>query len=257
MILFDSHAHYDDRRFDGDRDTLLSGLKENGVGYVTNIGCDLPTSRKSVALAEKYPFMYAAVGVHPHNADDMVPSDIEELRKLLNHPRVKALGEIGLDYHYDNSPRMVQMERFAEQLALAAEENMPVVIHEREAARDCLDILAGFDAHKNGGVLHCYSGSAETARILLDRGFYLSFTGVITYSNARKSHEVIKMMPLDRLMIETDCPYLTPEPHRGKRNDSTMLRYTLSAMAEITGKTQEEIAEITTNNALRFYKIDR
>lgn len=257
MILFDSHAHYDDRRFDKDRDALLSGLPKNGIGYVTNIGADLPSSRRSVALAEKYSFIYAAVGVHPHNADDMVPQDLDELRKLLQHPKVKALGEIGLDYHYDHSPRMVQMERFAQQLELASQEGMPVAIHEREAARDCLDILSHFDAHKNGGVLHCFSGSLETAKVLIERGFYLSFTGVITFANARKSHEVIKWMPLDRLMIETDCPYLAPEPHRGKRNDSTMLHHTLEAAAEILGKPAEEIAAVTTENALRFYRINQ
>lgn len=253
MVLFDSHAHYDDRRFDADRDTLLRSLKSQGVGFVTNIGCDLPTSRKSIRLAEEYDFIYATVGVHPHNADEMVPSDIDDLEAMLSHPKVRALGEIGLDYHYDFSPRMVQMERFAQQLDLAQRLRCPVVIHEREATRDCLDILRRFDIAR--GVFHCYSGSLETAKLLVEWGWHLSFTGVLTYSNARKAREVVEWLPADRLMIETDCPYLTPEPFRGKRNDSGKLIHTLNAVAEIRGIAPEAAARITTENALRFYNI--
>jgi len=253
MQLFDSHAHYDDKRFDKDRDALLQSLPGHGVGYVTNIGCDVPTSRKSIALAERYGFIYATVGVHPHNADEMVPGDIETLEALMAHPKVRALGEIGLDYHYDFSPRMVQMERFAEQLDLAQRLRCPVVIHEREATRDCLDILRRFDIAK--GVFHCYSGSLETAKVLIDWGWHLSFTGVITFANARKTRDIIAWMPADRLMIETDCPYLTPEPFRGKRNESTKLIHTLRAVADIRGIPEEEAARLTTDNALRFYDI--
>ena len=253
MQLFDSHAHYDDKRFDKDRDALLQSLPGHGVGYVTNIGCDVPTSRKSIALAERYGFIYATVGVHPHNADEMVPGDIETLEALMAHPKVRALGEIGLDYHYDFSPRMVQMKRFAEQLDLAQRLRCPVVIHEREATRDCLDILRRFDIAK--GVFHCYSGSLETAKILIDWGWHLSFTGVITFANARKTRDIIAWMPADRLMIETDCPYLTPEPFRGKRNESTKLIHTLRAVADIRGIPEEEAARLTTDNALRFYDI--
>lgn len=253
MTLFDSHAHYDDRRFASDRDALLRSLGSHGVGYVCNVGSDLPSSRKSVALAEQYDFIYAAVGVHPHNAQDMVPQDLPELEGLMAHPKVRALGEIGLDYHYDNSPRMVQMERFADQLALAQRLRCPVVIHEREATRDCLDILRGFDIQS--GVFHCYSGSLETAKLLVEWGWHLSFTGVITFPNAKKAREVIAWMPEDRLMIETDCPYLTPVPFRGQRNDSTRLIHTLEAVAEIRGIAPEAAARLTTNNALRFYGI--
>ena len=253
MILFDSHAHYDDRRFDRDRDEVLSSLKGAGVRYVANIGSDLPSSRRSVKLAEQHDFIYAAVGVHPHNADDMVPQDFDELEGLLKHPKVRALGEIGLDYYRNLSPKMVQLERFAQQMELAEKLKVPVVIHEREAAGDCLDIVKQYNIEK--GVFHCYSGSVETAKTLVALGYYLSFTGVVTFGNARRACEVIRWMPRDRLMIETDCPYLTPEPFRGKRNDSTKLIYTLNAVAELLGVTAGEAAEITTRNAMEFYGI--
>lgn len=253
MAIFDSHAHYDDARFDQDRDAVLKGLRAAGVGWVCNIGSDLPSSRKSVALAEKYPFIYAAVGIHPHNAIDAVPQDYDELRTLLHHPRVVALGEIGLDYHYDLSPRMTQIEVFARQMDLARELSAPVVIHEREAARDCMDVVRQYpEVH---GVFHCYSGSAETARELLERGWYLGFTGVITFANARRPVEVLQSIPHERILIETDCPYLTPVPHRGERNDSRMLRYTVAKAAEVLGITPGEMADLTEENAKRFYRI--
>lgn len=254
MVLFDTHAHYDDSRFDADRAQVLASLPEHGVGYVCNIGCDIPSSRKSIALAETYPHVYAAVGIHPHGADDAVPMDYATLRRMCENPRVRAIGEIGLDYHYDFSPRMVQMEVFARQMALAQELKMPVVIHEREAARDCLDVVRQFDLCR--GVYHCYSGSVETAKELLSRGFYLGFNGVITFSNARRSHEVLRWMPADRILLETDCPYLTPVPFRGKRNDSRLMRHTLEQMAVLRGVSPEEMARITTENALRFYGLE-
>lgn len=254
MILFDTHAHYDDRRFDDDRETLLAALPASGVGLVCNIGCDLPSSRKSLALARQFPHVYAAVGIHPHSADDAVPQDYAELRQMCRDPKVRAIGEIGLDYHYDFSPRLVQIEVFSKQMALAQELGMPVVIHEREAARDCLDVVRQYDLCR--GVYHCYSGSVETARGLIQRGYYLGFNGVITFSNARRSHEVLRWMREDRILLETDCPYLTPVPHRGERNDSRLMCHTLAVMAELRGVSPEEMARITTENARRFYGLE-
>ena len=255
MILFDTHAHYDDRRFDKDRDSLLASMPEQGVGYICNIGCDMPTSHQSVALAEAHAHVYAVVGIHPHNAQDAVPEDYETLRKLAQHPKVLALGEMGLDYHYDFSPRDVQRQVFVRQMELAGELNIPVVIHEREACRDVLEVVRQYPVCR--GVYHCYSGSAETARELVELGYYLGFNGVITFDNARRSHEVIRSVPLERLLLETDCPYLTPVPHRGKRNDSGLMKHSLQKMAELRGLTAEEMARITTENALRFYGLDK
>ncbi len=253
MEIFDSHAHYDSERFDADRDTLLPSLKKSGVAYVANIGCDLPSSRKSVALAEKYDFVWATVGVHPHNTDDMIPQDMYELEKLLRHGCVVALGEIGLDYYHDFSPRAVQLEKFALQMELAEATQTPVVIHMRDSAQDCLDIVRRFKVPR--GVFHCYSGSLETAKTLVNMGYWLGFTGVITFSNAKKSHDVLRWIPRDRILIETDCPYLTPEPHRGKRNDSTMLVHTLQALGAILGISADEAARLTTDNSKAFYGI--
>lgn len=253
MVLFDSHAHYDDERFDRDRDAVLKSLRAAGVESVCNIGSDLPSSRRSVALAEKYPFIRAVVGIHPHNAIDAVPQDYGELRGMLSNPRVVALGEIGLDYHYDLSPRITQIEVFARQMELARELSVPVVIHEREASRDCMDVVRQYPEVR--GVFHCYSGSVETAHELIERGYYLGFTGVITFANARRPLEVLRSIPRDRILIETDCPYLTPVPHRGERNDSRMLRFTAAKAAEALGITPEELAAVTDENAKRFYRI--
>ena len=251
MILFDTHAHYDDRRFDKDRDTLLASMPEQGVGYICNIGCDMPTSRQSIALAEAHDHFYAVVGIHPHNAADAVDADYAELEQMSRHAKVLALGEMGLDYHYDFSPRDVQRQVFVRQMELAGRLNMPVVIREREACQDVLEVVRQHKVCR--GVYHCYSGSAETARELVQLGYYLGFNGVITFDNARRSHEVIRSVPLERLLLETDCPYLTPVPHRGKRNDSGLMKYSLQKMAELRGLTPEEMARITTENALRFY----
>lgn len=253
MRIFDSHAHYDDGRFDKDRDTVLRSLHAAGIDWVCNIGSDLPSSRKSTALAEQYSFIWAAVGIHPHNAVDAVPQDYDELRALLSRPRVVALGEIGLDYHYDFSPRMVQLEFFARQMELARELSVPVVIHEREASRDCMDVVRQYP--EVNGVFHCYSGSVETARELVERGWYLGFTGVITFDNARRPLEVLRSIPNDRILVETDCPYLTPVPHRGERNDSRMLRFTVAKAAETLGMKPDELAALTAENAKRFYRI--
>lgn len=251
-MLFDSHAHYDDARFDDDRDALLCSLAAHGVGYVANIGANMRSSRAVAALAERYPFCYAAVGVHPHDAKDFRPQDCDELTALLRRPRVTALGEIGLDYHYDLSDRAVQRRVFAQQMELARALSVPVVIHEREALADTLSVLRAFPEVR--GILHCFSGSVETARKVLSLGYLIAFGGVITFKNARRALDAARYVPDDRLLLETDCPYLAPEPCRGQRNDSTLLHHTAAKLAELRGVTPEHIARVTTENALRFYR---
>ncbi len=253
MILFDSHAHYTDKRFDSDREELLLSMKSLDVGYIVNVGCSIESSEKSIALAEKYDFCYAAAGIHPHDAEDAKDDDIDRLRTLLSHEKVRALGEIGLDYYYDFSPRDVQKTWFHRQMALAKEVKMPVIIHDRDAHGDCLDICREYPDVK--GVFHCYSGSFEFSKLVLDMGYMLSFTGTITFKNAKKFEEIIKYAPLERIMAETDCPYLAPEPMRGRRNHSGYMRYTVEEIARIKGISVEETAEITTKNACRFYQI--
>jgi TatD DNase family protein len=251
--LFDSHAHYDDPRFDGDRDAVLGGLASAGVGYVANIGSDVASSRASIALAERYDFIVAAVGVHPHAAITLDDAALAEIEAMLRHPKARALGEIGLDYHYDFSPRETQRAAFAAQLELAARLSIPVVIHEREATADCLAMLRDFP--RVTGVFHCFGGSVETAGQLVEAGWMISLAGPVTFKNARKSREVAAFVPPDRLMIETDAPYLAPEPCRGRRNDSTLLRHTLAAVAAARGMDLDACAALTTGNARRFYGI--
>lgn len=251
-MFFDSHAHYDDDAFDADRDELLSSLPQNNVSNIINIGADMPSSRRSVQLAEKYEFMYAAVGVHPHDAKSYTSDDEAELAKLCAHPRVVAIGEIGLDYHYDNSPRDIQKEVFKKQLELAKKLRMPVIIHSREATEDTLSILKEFSPR---GVVHCFSGSVETAKTVLDMGMYISLGGPVTYKNAVKTVEVAEFVPIDRLLIETDCPYLAPVPYRGKRNSSLFIHATAEKLADIKGISVEELARITAENTKKLFNI--
>ncbi len=255
MTLFDTHAHYDDEQFDEDRDELLASMPENNVGLIVNAASSVSSSKKALALADQYPFVYAAVGVHPHDTKEMDDETVLRLEKLLAHPKAVAVGEIGLDYHYNHSPRNIQQKRFRDQLELAGHVKLPVIIHEREAVQDALEILGDYPGVT--GVFHCYSGSWETAKLLLDKGWYLSFAGVITYKNARKSHEVIEKMPRDRVMIETDCPYLAPVPQRGHRNSSLNLKYTAAKLAELLNIQPEEAAALTLENGLRFFGITR
>lgn len=252
-MFFDTHAHYDDDRFDGDRDELLMSMKGT-VDLIVNPGCNMPTSLKAVEIAEKYPFVYAGIGFHPHDSKEMTSHSLSALEKLSHNPRVVAIGEIGLDYHYDNSPRKIQQECFREQLELARKLSLPVIIHEREASRDCLDIIRDF--RDILGVFHCYSGSVESAKTIIKQGWYLSFTGVVTYKNAKKSREVIKWMPQDKLMIETDAPYLSPETVRGQRNSSLHLPLIAQAVADILDSNVAEVAELTMNNGKRFFGIN-
>ncbi len=248
--FFDSHAHYDDRRFDGDRDEVLAALPGSGVSGVLNAASDLASAKLSVELAEKYGFVYASAGIHPHEARDAPPDFIAGLRELLRHPKCLAVGECGLDYHYDFSPREKQLRVFEMQLELAIELNMPVIVHDREAHADTLRLLK---KHRPRGVVHCYSGSAQMAKELLSLGLYIGFTGVITFAGARKTAEAAKAVPLGRLLIETDCPYMAPVPFRGKRCDSSMLPRTAAALAEIKEVSVEELAGISDKNARQLY----
>jgi len=252
-MYFDTHAHYCDRRFNDDRDELLLSMQENGVSLILNSGSSLRSSRQSLELADKYPFVYASVGVHPHDAKSMDDGTVSVLEKLLAHPKAMAVGEIGLDYHYDFSPRDVQKMRFREQLELARHLNLPVIIHERESLNDTLDMVREYSDLT--GVFHCFSGSWETAKIILDLGWYLSFTGVITFKNARKALEVLEKMPADRIMLETDCPYLAPDPMRGKRNSSLYLPYIAEKVGQVREMSVEDVAVLTTENGKRFFRI--
>lgn len=253
-MFFDSHAHYDSSQFNNDREELIDALHREGVDLVCNIGCDLSSSLKSVRLAEKYDWFYATVGTHPSDTDKMTDSDLTMYEMLCRNPKVVAVGEIGLDYYWDNSPRELQQERFRQQMELAKKLKMPVVIHDREAHEDCMKIVRDYYRDVRG-VFHCYSGELEMAKQLVKMGWYIGMTGVVTYKNARKSVEVVQWIPEDRLLIETDCPYLTPVPNRGKRNDSRNLRYTAEKIAEVRGVDLEYVAEFTTRNAKEFYNI--
>ena len=252
-MYFDTHAHYDHPRFDADRRVLLEELPRHGIGLVFNPGYDLSSSRTAVGLAEDYAFVYASVGFHPHDASAMQAGDAARLETLTRHPKVMAVGEIGLDYHYDHSPRDVQRARFREQMDLARKVGLPVIVHQREAAADTLDVLR--DYRDVPGVVHCFSGSLEVARDVLDLGWHLSFTGVLTYKNARKSHEIIRYMPKERLMLETDAPYMAPEPFRGRRNSSLYLPHIAETVADLWQVSTQEVAERTTANGKRLFRI--
>ena len=254
MLLFDTHAHYDDAQFDPDREELLAALPENGVGLVVNPGCDIPTSRKALALAERFPHVYAAVGYHPENCGPYVPEDLDTLRSLAAHPKAVAIGEIGLDYYWEeNPPRELQQQVFRSQLQLAEELELPVIVHDREAHGDSLAIVREFPAVR--GVFHCFSGSAEMAKELVKLGWMISFTGVLTYKNARKALEAADAVPLEHLMIETDSPYMAPVPNRGKRNDSRNVSFICQKLAEVKGVSPEDCARITMENGKRFFRI--
>ena len=255
MRLFDTHAHYDADAFDADRMEVLSSMPGQGVELILNPGCDLKSSQTAVELAERFPFVYAAVGVHPEEcADWNAEHDIPVLEALAQNPKVRAIGEIGLDYHWaENPPRELQQQAFHAQLELAEKLNLPVIVHDRDAHHDCLDIVR---AHPNvTGVYHCYSGGVEDAKTLMKLGWMISFTGSITFKNARRALEVIDLLPLDRMMIETDSPYMSPEPFRGRRNDSGRVHLVAEAIARRKGLDPEEVARITLENGKRFFRI--
>lgn len=250
MRIIDSHAHYDDSSFDADREDVLRELFSGEICKIVNIGCSVKSSYSSVKLAEEYAGIYAAVGLHPDAADEI--DRIEEIRRLCGNKKVVAVGEIGLDYHYEEHSRDIQKKAFEEQLKLAAELDMPVVIHSRDAWEDTMELLRKY---RPKGVMHCFSGSAEIAREIVAMGMYVGFTGVVTFKNAKKALKALEAVPLDRLLVETDCPYMAPEPNRGKRNYSGYLPYTVAAMAAVKGVSPDEMAEITAENAERLFNI--
>ena len=254
-MIFDTHAHMDDRAFDCDREELLSRLPQEGIALVMNPGCSLAASRAAVELAKKYDFLYAAGGSHPDAADEVNQDVLEQYRRFVReNPKVKAIGEIGLDYHYEDIPRDIQKEAFRAQMALAKELKMPVIVHQREAHEDGMNIVKEFP--EVTGVFHCYSGSLEMAKWLIDRGWYIGFGGVLTFKNARKAVEVASSIPLERIVLETDCPYMAPEPFRGKRNDPGRLFRVAEKLAELRGKSREEIEDITLKNGRALYRLD-
>ena len=253
-MLFDTHAHLNDPAFDPDREALMASLAEAGVGLVMNAGCSLESSRDIVQMAEKYPWLYASVGSHPDAADEVNEEVLEEYRKLCKlSNKVKAIGEIGLDYYYEDIPREIQQRAFRMQMELARELDMPVIVHERDAHNDGMAIIKEFPTVK--GVFHCYSGSAEMARQLVNLGWYIGFTGVLTFKNARKAVETAASIPLDRIVLETDCPFMAPEPFRGKRNHPGYLYRMAEKLAEIRGISVEEVHAATTANGKQLYRI--
>ncbi len=252
-MLFDTHAHLNDAAFDTDRDALIAGLKDKGVGFVMNAGCSLQSSQECIALAEKYPFLYASVGSHPDSADEVCDEVLAKYLEMSRHPKVKAIGEIGLDYYYENFDRQIQLRAFQKQMELAREADLPVIVHEREAHGDGMEVVGSFPDVT--GVFHCYSGAAEMARQLVKKGWYIGFTGVLTFKNARKAVETAEAIPIERIVLETDCPYMSPVPYRGKRNDPGRLPYMAQRLAEIKGLPVDQVIEITTLNAKRLYRI--
>ena len=253
-MLFDTHAHMDDEAFNTDREELLASLPDRGLTLVMNPGCSLASSRNASRLSKQYDYIYAAVGSHPDVADEVNEAVLEEYRRLVaENPKIKAIGEIGLDYHYEDIPREIQLKAFRMQMELAKELNLPAIVHERDAHEDGMKVVDEFP--EVTGVFHCYSGSAEMAKELVKRGWYIGFTGVLTFKNARKAVEVAKAIPIDRIVLETDCPYMSPEPFRGKRNDPGKLYRMAEKLAEIRGLSLEEIHAITVENGKRLYRI--
>lgn len=255
MKIFDTHAHYDDEQFDEDREALLSSLGECGIEAVTNIGASLASSRSTIELTKQYPFVYGAIGVHPNETEELDEAGIQWLKENAALPKIVAIGEIGLDYYWDEPGRDVQQKWFERQLDLAREVKLPIVIHSRDAAKDTLDIMKASHAGELGGVIHCFSYSKEMAREYLNMGFYLGIGGVVTFKNAKKLKEVVEYMPMEQMVLETDCPYLAPVPNRGKRNSSCNLPYVAEEVARLKGISAKEVIEITNRNAKIMYRI--
>jgi len=254
-MLFDTHAHLDDTKYKQDRKEMLDRARAAGVELIVNVGYDIPSSKRSVHLARENDFVYAAVGIHPHDAKDVNDQTFEELRKLAGEPKVVALGEMGLDYFRNLSPKEVQQRVFREQITLAKELGLPIIVHDRDAHGDILNILKEEGAGKAGGILHCFSGSWEMARECINLGFYISFAGPVTFNNAGRLREVVAKVPLEQMLVETDAPYLTPEPHRGKRNESAYVAHVAAKIAEIKGLDYEEVAKVTFINGKKVFGI--
>ncbi|MDF2813964.1 MAG: hydrolase TatD [Paenibacillus sp.] len=254
-MIIDTHTHMNDKAFDEDRDEAIARALENGVSHIINIGFNRETIPSSIRLAEQYDFVYSTVGWHPQDAVNMKEGDLEWLESLVTHPKVVAIGEIGLDYYWDTSPKDVQERVFREQIQLARKANLPISIHNRDAHHDVVKILKEENAKDVGGVMHCFSGSWETAKMCLDMNFYISFGGPITFKNAKQPKEVLAKVPIDRVLIETDAPYLTPHPYRGKRNETGYVRLVAESAAEIVGLPLEQFAALTTANAKRLFRL--
>lgn len=254
-MIFDTHAHYDDEAFDADRDALLGSLAEAGITEVVNIGASIQSTKNTLELMKRYPFVYGAVGVHPSETAELNDHLFDWLRHVSGEEKVVAIGEIGLDYYWDEPERSVQKHWFVRQLGLAREVGLPVVIHSRDAAQDTLDIMKAEQAGDMGGVIHCFSYGVEIAREYLNMGFYLGIGGVLTFANAKKLKEVVEYMPLERIVLETDCPYLSPVPYRGKRNSSLYLPYVVKAVSEIKGVSEEDVVAVTRQNARKMYRL--
>lgn len=254
-MIFDTHAHYDDERFDEDRDALLRSMKDAGIGNIVNIGANMASSQRSLDLAAEYDFMYAAVGVHPSDCAELDDEKIEKLKEMSSFPKCVAIGEIGLDYYWPEPEHELQKKWFKRQIALAREVELPIIVHSRDAAADTVDILKSENAGELGGVVHCFSYSKEIAEECVKMGFYIGIGGVLTFKNGRKMKEVAEVIPIEKIILETDCPYLAPEPFRGKRNSSLYLPYVVSAMAQIKGISEEEVISITEANAREMYRL--
>lgn len=255
-MIFETHAHYDDSQFDEDRDQMLESLPEAGVGKVVNIGSSRISNDKIIELMDKYDFVYGALGIHPCDSVQLEEMGIEWLEEACEHPKCVAIGEIGLDFYWDKENSEVQKKWFRKMLNLAREKKLPVVIHSRDAARDTIDIMQEENAQEIGGVIHCFSYSKEIAKIFVDMGFYIGVGGVITFTNGKKLKEAVEVIPMDRIVLETDCPYLAPVPYRGKRNNSAYLTYVVEAIAEIKGISAEEVERVTYENAMRLYRMN-
>ncbi len=252
-MIFETHAHYDDEAFDEDRDSLLNSLHEAGIEYVVNVGAGIETTKKTLELTERYPFVYGAVGVHPSETAELNEDNFKWLRETAKKPKVVAIGEIGLDYYWDTPERQIQKEWFLRQMDLALELKLPAIIHSRDAAADTYDMIKAADLKLTGGVIHCFSYEKEMAKNYLNMGFYLGIGGVVTFKNARKLKEVVEYAPIEQLVLETDCPYLAPEPNRGKRNSSLNLTYVAKEIARLKDMAYEEVISITEENAKRMY----
>lgn len=255
-MIFESHAHYDDEKFDEDRDSLLSSMQKNGIEYIINVGANLATTQSTIELTEQYPFVYGAAGVHPSDTAELNEENFAWLKSRCSLPKIVAVGEIGLDYYWDEPDRGIQKKWFKRQLELAAEEALPVIIHSRDAAKDTLDIMKELQCEKIGGVVHCFSYSKEIAREVLDMGFYLGIGGVVTFQNAKAIKEVVAYAPLDRILLETDSPYLAPVPHRGKRNSSLYIPLIAEEIAKIKAIGYEEVVSVTSKNAKALFHVD-
>jgi len=254
-MIFDTHAHLDDHAFDTDRSELLNRLPQEGIALVLNPGCSLESSRNAIALTREQNWIYAAVGSHPDAADEVEDAVLAQYRQMAQeNPKVRAIGEIGLDYHYEDIPREIQQRAFRAQMALARELGLPVIVHEREAHEDGMKIVEEFPTVT--GVFHCYSGSLEMAKVLIRRGWYIGFGGVLTFKNARKAVEVAAEIPLERIVLETDCPYMSPEPFRGRRNDPARLHLVVQRLAQLRGLSEEEIQAVTLENGKRLYRME-